>query len=544
MTKKLLALVLVVFIGMSFTVVNNDKLYEISKNIEIFVKIYKELNANYVDDLDPGQLMKTGIDAMVKSLDPYTNYMSESQVESYRISTDGKYEGLGAAVKMIGDYITVIEPYAGSPLHKAGIIAGDQIISINGQSTKGKTQEEVTQFVRGVAGTSMKLKLMRLSTKEEISIDLDRGQVDKPNVPYSGIIRDHVGYIALTVFTANATKNIRKAIKQLEREDPELAGIIIDLRSNGGGLLREAIGICNLFVEQDEEVVFTRGKIKERDQSFKTMDKPLDLEIPVTVLINKKSASASEIVSGVIQDLDRGVVIGQRSFGKGLVQNTYELGYNARVKLTTSKYYIPSGRCIQAVEYADGKPKDISDDQRTTFKTKNGRPVLDGGGVTPDIRLEAPEIPMVLEKLIEQDVIFNYVTKYTNGVAPLDSAEVETIHFDEFPDFVNFVKANGFEYNTKTEEKIKELGELAKEEGLEAQISSDLASMKSKLDKEKEMAINNYKDKIINAIQMEISARYYLQEGKAFQKLSDDPEVDEAIAILKNKTKYDSILKK
>jgi len=526
---------------MSFSLYKNDKLYEISKNIEIFVKVYKELNNNYVDDLDPGKLMRTGIDAMVESLDPYTNYISESQVESYRISTEGKYQGIGGVVKQIGDYVTIVEPYENSPLVEAGIIAGDQVISINGQSTKGKSTEEVTKFVRGVAGTNLKLKINRPSTGEKFDLELERGSVSIPNVPYSGIVRDHIGYISLTTFTPDASKNIRKAYKQLKDEDEDLQGVILDLRNNGGGLLREAISICNIFIPKGEEVVFTRGKVKERDRNFPTTMDALDLEIPLVVMVNKSSASASEIVSGVIQDLDRGVILGQRSFGKGLVQNTMELGYNSRIKLTTSKYYIPSGRCIQGKEYEDGKPVDIADSKRAEFKTRNGRPVLDGGGVTPDVKLDAPNVPVVLKKLKEQDIIFNYVTEYTKDKSAPE--EIETIVFTDFADFKSFVEKQNFEYETDTEKKLEELKEAFEDDGYNDLLNADLDALKNKIEAEKMTAIETNKKDIIIAIQEDISSRFFYQKGKAYQKLADDYEIDEAIKILTDKEQYKSILK-
>ena len=541
MIKKLVALLLICSMAMSFSVYNNDKLYEISKNIEIFVKVYKELNHNYVDDLDPGKLMRTGIDAMVESLDPYTNYISESQVESYRINTEGKYQGIGGIVKQIGDYVTIVEPYENSPLVEAGIIAGDQVVSINGKSTKGKSTEEVTQFVRGVAGTNLDLKIKRPSTGKQFDVSLERGSVKIPNVPYSGIVRDHIGYISLTTFTPDAAKNIRKAFNELKEEDENLEGIILDLRDNGGGLLREAISICNIFVPKGEEVVFTRGKVKERDRNFPTTMDPLDLEIPLVVMVNKSSASASEIVSGVIQDLDRGVILGQRSFGKGLVQNTMDLGYNSRIKLTTSKYYIPSGRCIQGKEYEDGEPVDIPDSERAAFKTRNGRPVLDGGGVTPDVKLDDPKVPVVLKNLKDQDILFNYVTEYVKDkTAP---EEIETIVFSDFDSFKAYVKKQNFEYETDTEKKLAELKEAFENDGYSDLLNTDLEALKQKIASEKMAAIEKNKKEIINAIQEDISSRFFYQKGKAYQKLADDYEIDEAINVLTDKEKYKSLLK-
>ncbi|MGA0233303.1 MAG: S41 family peptidase, partial [Saprospiraceae bacterium] len=318
---KIILISIVALLGVSATSIQQDKLYEISKNIEIFINVYKELNANYVDDLDPNQLMRVGLDAMVASLDPYTNYISESQVASYMINTEGRYEGIGAIVEKIGDYVTIVEPYEGSPVLEVGLKAGDMIIGIEGQSTLGKSREEVTSFYRGVPGTKVRLKIQ--TPKGEIKdVDVERSEVSTPNVPYSGFVSEDIGYIALSVFTADASKNIKKALKDLKEENSNIKGLILDLRDNGGGLLREAINISNIFIPKDKEVVSVKSKVRERDETYRTMTTPDDTEIPLVILINKNSASASEIVSGVIQDYDRGVLMGQRSYGKGLVQNT------------------------------------------------------------------------------------------------------------------------------------------------------------------------------------------------------------------------------
>ena len=398
------------FSAISATVLN-DKYFEIIKNIEIFSTVYKELNTHYVDDIDPGQLMRVGIDAMMTSLDPYTNYYSESQVQSYRISTEGRYNGIGAVSKVIDDKITITEIIEDGPAHLAGVKVGDQILKINGESTEGRSNEDVVQIVRGFPGSTLSLSINRDGQVQGFM--LDRNDIKLKNVPYSGMVDDNIAYVNLTTFTQNASGNIGQAIQELKK-DNELEGLILDLRNNGGGLLREAVGLSNLFIDSGLEVVSTKGKVKDRDKSYKTTKDALDAEIPLVVLINDRSASASEIVAGTIQDYDRGVLMGQRSFGKGLVQNHREVGYNSRIKVTTSKYYIPSGRCIQSVEYSDGEPKDISDEDRGVFHTKNGRPVLDGGGVTPDVKLELDEVPSILKSLEKDDWIFKYINQYAS----------------------------------------------------------------------------------------------------------------------------------
>ncbi len=518
-----------------------DKLFEISKNLEIFTRVYKELNTGFVDDLDPNIMMKTAIDAMVNSLDPYTNYVTESQIESYRISQDDRYQGIGARVGLVDEEYTILEPYAGGPAAEAGLKAGDKILAIDGITIKGKTLDEINLIIRGVPGTNLNLTIAKPAKKEEI-ITLVRGEVNIPNVPFSGIVGEDIAYINLTTFTANASANIKNAYKELKNKNPNLKGVILDLRQNGGGLLHEAVNICNLFIPQGEVVVTTKGKVKENDQTFKTMAPPVDLEIPLAVLIDKRSASASEIVSGVIQDLDRGVLIGQRSFGKGLVQNTKNVGYNAVLKLTTSKYYIPSGRCIQGVEYENGQPKDIPDDQRSKFKTRNGRIVLDGGGVAPDIKSQAPELSDLTKALVEKNIIFHYVTRYVMGKDSISSPE--TFVFTEFGDFEKFCNEKKFVYQTKVEKSLEDVLENAGTAGQKELLQNDINNIRQKITKEKEKAWTIHKQEIIREIEKEIVSRFYLQSGKVRYALNVDPEIKEAIQVLHDTKRYQQILTK
>lgn len=337
----LIGLGLLFIVGAGFTY---DKYFEIAKNIEIFANVYKEINANYVDETDPSKLMKAGIDAMLNTLDPFTNYISEVQIENYRLAIEGKYNGIGARAKKIGDYVTITEVYKDYPAFKAGLQIGDQVLAVNGLDAKGKDSEDLYQIMRGMPKSEVQVTIMRPGSKEKLNLKLVRDEVNIPNVPYSGMVNENIGYIILNTFTENAGKNVQDAFKKLKAENPGLKGIIFDLRENGGGLLHEAVNVCNTFLPQGQLIASTRSKIRETDQSYKTNSNAVDEVIPLVILINKNSASASEIVSGTIQDLDRGVLIGQISYGKGLVQNTKDVGYNAKVKLTISKYYIPSGR--------------------------------------------------------------------------------------------------------------------------------------------------------------------------------------------------------
>lgn len=544
---KVIVLLVCLLVGVSaIGLKDGDRMFEISKNVEIFVNVFKELNKNYVDEIDPAELMRIGIDAMVSSLDPFTNYISESQVERYRISDDERFQGIGASIVLAEDKIMITDLMEGGAAVTAGIKAGDELLTINGEVLKGKETEDIQTMLRGIAGTPVKLEIKRHGSGKTEVVNVERGEINIPNVPYAGVVSDGIAYIHLTVFTDNAGANIQKELKRLKREAGDsnaIKGLVLDLRYNGGGLLREAVNICNLFIPKNAEVVFTRGKVKEKDQSFKTLAIPYDLDIPIAVLINKKSASASEIVSGVIQDRDRGVIIGQRSYGKGLVQNTFELGYNNRVKITTSKYYIPSGRCIQGVEYKNGEPVDIPDNKRSKFKTLNGRTVLDGGGITPDVKLPAHEMAEVTQALLDQKMIFLYTNDY---ILKHDSIKnIDDFSFTAYDDFLAYLKKKNFSFNKEAEKEINLLQEkCSKNADLKATIGAEIKAMKDKLESEKAKDLVKFKDEIVVELEKEIISRYFYQKGKTKIGLKRDKEVDEAIAILKDQAKYNSLLGK
>ncbi len=531
-------LISVVTLVSATSINNNDKLYEITKNIELFVKTYKELNSTYVDDIDPSELMRIGIDAMVSSLDPYTNYISESQVESYRLSDDGTYKGIGADLGVVDDEITVLVPHDGSPAFDAGLRSGDKILRVNGLSTEGRTVEDIDRIVRGVPGSTLELEVRSNSKGIVENMSLTRSRVTRDNVPYYGMVRDGIGYVILTTFTMDASKNIASAIKELRKEN-NLEGIILDLRSNGGGLLREAIDVSNLFIEKGEETVTTKAKVAENDQAYRTRNVPLDLDIPLAVMINKRSASASEIVSGVVQDLDRGVLIGQRSFGKGLVQNTVTLPYNNRVKMTISKYYIPSGRCIQGVEYDNGLPVDIPDDQRSTFKTRNGRDVLDGGGVTPDIKMDVKKESAITKALKEEHLIFKYVNQYIIGQDSVKDAG--SYVYNDWEDFKKFIDEEGFTFNTDSDKAIEAL-EAAVKNDFSIESADEIKALRAELSARKQAAWSHSKADIILEIEKEIISRYFNQSGRIKFTLDKDPEIQKAVEILTNPSEYRKVL--
>ena len=537
--KKYVIIICLLASGLfAFKGFDDNKYFEIAKNLEIFTNAYKEINYGYVDELDPGRLMRSGLDAMLMGLDPFTNYISETDIEGYRYLSDGKYNGLGAAGKVIGDYVVIAEIYENSPAHKAGIKVGDAILSIDGQSAKGKTEGEVQSFLRGFPGTQAELLIRRPGTPKDLRITLTRAEVDMPNVPHSGLVADGIGYINLSIFSQDAGANVAEALRNLKTKNPNLKGVILDLRDNGGGLLVEGVNVTNVFVPGNEFIVSTKGKVPEWNREFRTQKQPVDPEIPVAVLINKMSASASEIVCGSLQDLDRGVLLGQRSYGKGLVQNTKDLGYNAKIKLTTAKYYIPSGRCIQAVQYKNGVPVEIPDAQRAPFKTKGGRTVLDGGGIKPDILLPTDSASTYVNALLDQNVIFDYVTEWAIAHPTIDS--IETFDFTDWDAFTQFLSQRNFSYESKSEHKLAELRKMADKEqfGLDA----DLKALESKIQAEKKSDLTRNKARIIHEIEQEIVGRYFFQRGKVRKKLKNDPEVQAAVQLLNDPVRYKSLL--
>lgn len=531
------ALAFVVFTAATVSPVN-DKFFEIMKAIEVYTNVYKEVNTYYVDDIEPNKLMRTGIEAMVSSLDPYTNYISETDVELARLRQSGKYQGIGADIEYIEGLPTIMVLFKDQPADKAGLKTGDRLLEIDGRETIGYNREQLEEIMRGFPGTTMKLTVERPGAGQK-NLELLRGDVSIPNVPYSGMLANNVGYVALTTFTQQAGKNVRDAVSKLRADNPEMKGVVLDLRNNGGGLLNEAVEIVNIFVPKDELIVTTKGKVREWDRSYKTRGNPLDLELPVAVLINNKSASASEIVSGSLQDLDRGVLIGQRSYGKGLVQNIMETGYGSRVKITTAKYYIPSQRCIQALEYRDGKPFDIPDSERAVFKTRSGRPVLDGGGVAPDIELPVLGGKNITKGLLEEHVIFDFVNEWVTANPTIDS--VADFRFQDWDKFVGFLQRADYEYTSKAEKALEKALEATKEEGYD--ISAALKAIQTQVDQEQLAAIQGYKAEIINIIEKEIAGRYYYQRGVVQMGLRNDKEVQEAIAVLNDPARYAELLK-
>ncbi len=501
--------------------------FEIAKNLELFANLYKEVNTYYVDEVDPARLMKTGVDAMLESLDPYTNYITESQIEGYRYITEGRYNGIGADVRIIDSLPTVVAPYQGAPAQVAGLKAGDQVVSIDGRDTRGRTADDIGAVLKGYPGSEVVLEIRRPGEEKSRKFTLVRDEVNVPNVPYADLVADQVGYIALTTFTRDAGRNVARALEDLKVEQPDLKGVILDLRDNGGGLLAEAVNVTNVFVPKNELVVSTKGKVTDWDKTFKTLNPPVDLSVPLIVLINGQSASASEIVSGSIQDLDRGLLIGQDSYGKGLVQNTRDIGYNAKVKLTTAKYYIPSGRCIQAIEYKQGAPARIADDKRTAFRTRNGREVFDGGGVRPDILLDLDAESDILRTLDDNFFIFNFATEWTlRHPAPANAADFRFEHWNEF---LLFLEQRRFDYDTDAEKLLEDFRASAQKAGYLSE--TDFASLESRIIQAKKQELEKYRPVITNMIEKEIASRYFFEKGRIEIGLRNDPEIANALQL-------------
>lgn len=522
-----------------------DRYWEIAKNIEIFANLFKAVNEEHVDGGDPNKLMGVAIDSMLHNLDPYTNYFSEATIERFRFTENASKVGsIGAKLEkhFNGDFV-IGEMYDDLAADKAGLRSGDIILEVDGVTLAGKKLDDVKALLQTAVGEKMKMKLKRPTSGKTMDVVLEASTNDPKNVPYFGMLEDgKTGYVVLTTFTQEASKNIKDAIKSLTEKD-KATNILLDLRDNGGGLLMEAVDIVNLFVGKGLEVVTTKAKTPEQDRSFKTLNEPFDLEIPLGILINGRSASASEIVSGGIQDFDRGVLIGQRSFGKGLVQNYYDLPFNAKMKITTAKYYIPSGRCIQALDYSGDDAVEIPESQRQDYKTKAGRNVKGGGGVAPDLLLPKVEKPAVVQALEEQFLIFDFATEYQAAHDSISAPEKFALTDVDFERFVQMLEKRNFQYESSSEKAAKELEKLTAKEKLDG-VKANLDNMKVSIKALKAAELRKNKALIIDLMESEIVGRYYFEKGKAIHKLRRDKTVREAIGLLNDKNRYKALLLK
>lgn len=543
--RRISVIFLVLFGAVFVAFKSDDRYFEIAKNLDIFATMFKELNAYYVDEINPNRAMRLSIEGMLKQLDPYTNFYPEDDIEDYMTMTTGKYNGIGATVTPRNGKQLVVMIYEGSPADKAGMKIGDEIIKIDGVDIVNRKGVDIGRLLKGQTGTSVKLAVKRYGQNSPVELTVGRDIVKTLNVPHHGMINNEVGYIQLNDFTATAAKEVKTAFNDLKAQG--MKQLVFDLRGNPGGLLNMSVEICNMFLPKDALIVETRGKVAEWNRKYNGTEQPIDTDMPIVVLINSQSASAAEIVSGTLQDYDRAVLIGQKSFGKGLVQTTRDLSYNTKMKITTAKYYIPSGRCIQAIDYThrntDGSVGKVPDSLKTAFKTKNGRTVYDGGGVDPDIKLEVNAMSSVTANLLTKSMIFDYATKYYFEHPNLKPEKNFSIQDSDYQDFINWLKTKDFTYSTATEKQLDNLEASAKKDKSLDMIQEQIKLLRSKIDQSKQQDLIKFKSEIKEQLEIEILSRYYYQKAMKFVSFEKDNEVQEALKLFKDMSRYQSILK-
>ena len=544
--KKILVLCVVIVGGVtlfSFTA-PADRYFEIVKNLDIFASLFKEVNALYVDEINPNKMVRTGIDAMLNSLDPYTNYISEDEVEDFRTMNTGQYGGIGALTRNINNRTVVTMVYEAYPAYKNGLKIGDEVIKMDGIELSKLTQEEANHLMKGQVGTMVKLTVKRYGQDKPIDLEFKREKIKVSNVPYSGMLGGDVGYVQLTEFTPDAGKEVKNAVVGLKEQGAKK--IILDLRGNPGGLLFEAVNICNIFIPKGKKVVDTKGKLPDSNIAYETLNTPIDLDIPVAVIINRGSASASEIVAGTLQDYDRAVVVGEKSYGKGLVQLSRPLSYNSQVKITTAKYYTPTGRCIQVLDYShrrdDGSVGSIPDSLKKEFKTQHGRTVYDGGGIDPDVKVESPQAAVITQVMHVNGYLFDYATLYAAGHPTIPAAKNFALSDNEYQDFVNWMKGKTYSYRSPIEIELSMLTEEAKKERYYADLKPQLDQITARLADGRKNDLITFKDQIKMLLEEEIASRYYFERGIAEAGFKYDDEVKKASEILNNGAEYKRLL--
>ncbi len=519
--------------------------FEITRNLDIFSSLFRELIVHYVDDVNVSEVMRTGIDEMLYSLDPYTNFISESEIEDVRFMTTGQYGGVGALIRERGDHVVVAELHEGFPAHKSGLLPGDVLLEINGQQVTHRTVEEVRAFLMGQPGTTLNILVEREGEAEPLLKSLEREVVSVDNIPYYGMLDDQLAYVKLNGFTQGASREVRRALDEL-MTDNQVEGVVLDLRGNGGGLLHEAVNIVNLFVEKGQLVVETKGRLTEQITRHHTLNEPVYLDIPLAVLIDQASASASEIVAGAIQDFDRGIIVGNRSFGKGLVQNVLPLSYNTQLKVTVAKYYIPSGRSIQAINYAERRPDGsvarIPDSLKVAHQTLGGRAVYDGGGITPDV-VVSPYYPAhITRALMLQHMVFDFATRYFRNHQDAPDPTSFEITDAIYADFVRFIEDRHFSYETRSERMLTELGQVARQEQYIHAIQAELDQLRHNMLKEKEGDIETFRSEIAQLLREEIVSRYHFARGRVLASLNADPDIEQTLVALIDTSSYSRLL--
>lgn len=547
-TRVVLLFVFVIAGGMSIMAYNEkDKYFEIAKNLDIFAAFYRELNTYYVDDLPPEKLMHKGIDAMLEETDPYTDFIPEEKLDELKFMATGKYGGVGVSVNTDSDRTVITDIYEGSPMDKAGVKAGDIIVSLDGKSTRGMDQDDISRILKGAPGSTLEMVTRHPVTGAETTKKITREEINVRAVSFSGIAGKDVGYIKMTQFTENSGELVQSAFEELKKQYPGMKGIILDLRGNPGGLLDEAVAVANIFIDKNKLIVSTKGKVKSWDREYKTEGPAVDAHIPLVVLTNRNSASASEIVAGAVQDLDRGVIIGQRSFGKGLVQTTRPLPYNAKLKVTTAKYYTPSGRCIQAIDYShrndEGEVESMPDSLRQLFHTTVGRKVKDGGGIEPDDNVEPTLLSQVAITLIRKQYLFDYATQYYYSHSNIGPAGSFALSEDDFADFLRYLDGRNYSYKTRSEEALESFQATARKEKYYDSLSKEFEALQQKMKHDKKQDLLKNKTEIKRLLEEEIANRYYMQRGRIEKSLVNDNEVNEAIAVLHQPERYQTLLK-
>ena len=544
--NRFLTLILALLLPLGLLAQEKQNNFEIAKSLDIYNSLLRELNLNYVDEINPGELNESAIKAMLEGLDPYTVFIPESDIENAKFMTTGEYGGIGAVIQYDGEFTRISDPYEGWPAQKAGIIAGDAILEVNGVDCKKKNTQQVSEMLKGQPGTEVSLKLKRYGQEKPVEIKLKREKVKIDNIPYYKVFDNGIAYLALSGFTRDAGKEVKEKLVEMKK-DQQLKGFVLDLRGNGGGLMNEAVDIVNLFIPKGKAVVSMKGKAATANSMHPTTNDPVDLEIPLAILVDGSSASASEIVAGAIQDYDRGVIIGHRTFGKGLVQNILPLSYNTQMKVTVAHYYIPSGRCIQEIDYSH--KKDTTQMKKDTlgkaFKTIHGRTVYEGHGITPDVKVERDPYATVTAYLYGKNYIFDYANKFYSehkSIAPADRFQIDEATYQ---DFMKFVKDKNFSYTTESEKAIEKLKKTAKDEGYLDKIQPQIDLLEKNLAAEKDKDLLNNRKDIEEMLRSEIVGRYYYQKGRIVASLNDDPDLKRAFEILLNtngKDEYHSIL--
>lgn len=537
----LIGMSIIVIVGVGF----RDDFFQASKNLEIFTSIYKEISINYVDEFNSTKVVKSGIDAMLQNLDPYTEYVPESEMDNYKQRyVNTHYGGIGTSIQNRDGRFIIAETFEGFPAQKVGFRAGDELVKINGIVLKGKKYDEVSTMLKGPQNTELEIEVIRPGVKQPISKKIMRGEITQPNVSYSAMLDGNIGYIKLDKFLEGSAEEVRVALDALMKNNP--SGLILDLRYNGGGILQEAVKIVGMFVPPNTNVVSQRGRIPEKNFTYPTRTVPIAPNLPLAILVNGRSASASEIVAGALQDLDRAVVVGQRSFGKGLVQQSFSIPYNGLVKITIAKYYTPSGRCIQALDYShrteDGSVEKVADSLIAAYKTKGGRTVYDGSGIYPDIQVNAKRYSPLAQTLVLKNLLFDYVTLFQNQHPQIAAVEQFRLSDAQYADFVKYLSGKDLDYNLASLKLLDQLKEQAAKEKKLEEVKPELDRLRAKLNSDKNSDLMKFKEEIRDLLNIEIASRYYYQKGRIIKAFENDEVLKRASTVLRSKPLLASVL--